>query len=184
LNGYANILRILVNYAVTFDVIEESPFKKPLAREKVNLPKNELTDDERAAFLSAFNDRAAFLAHLRAKHRTGNVVSCARYPTPRAFGGNRRWDSPTAEVLWSRVPRPASVLHRRAHDRPPTRRSVPPRVEGRAVERGMDSTRDGEDRARGGGADRRGVRDSPPRMPRVRWSASSCSWTKPVCRSP
>jgi len=102
LNGYANILRILVNYAVTFDVIEESPFKKPLAREKVNLPKNELTDDERAAFLNAFNDREAFLAHLRAQHRTGNVVSCARYPTPRAFGGNRRWDSPTAEVLWSR----------------------------------------------------------------------------------
>jgi integrase len=102
LNGYANILRILVNYAVTFDVIEESPFKKPLAREKVNLPKNELTDDERAAFLSAFNDREAFLAHLRAQHRTGNVVSCTRYPTPRVFGGNRRWDSPTADVLWSR----------------------------------------------------------------------------------
>jgi integrase len=102
LNGYANILRILVNYAVTFDVIEESPFKKPLAREKVNLPKNELTDDERAVFLSAFNDREAFLAHLRAQHRTGNVVSCTRYPTPRVFGGNRRWDSPTADVLWSR----------------------------------------------------------------------------------
>lgn len=102
LNGYANILRILVNYAVTFDVIEESPFKKPLAREKVNLPKNELTDDERAAFLRAFNDREAFLAHLRALHHTGNVVSCTRYPTPRVFGGNRRWDSPTADVLWSR----------------------------------------------------------------------------------
>jgi integrase len=102
LNGYANILRLFVNYAVTFDVIEESPFKKPLAREKVNLPKNELTDDERAAFLHAFDDREAFLAKLRAKHRTGTVVACARYPTPRAFGGSRRWDSATAETLWAR----------------------------------------------------------------------------------
>jgi len=102
LNGYVNILRILVNYAVTFDVIEESPFKKPLAREKVNLPKNELTDAERTAFLRAFDDREGFLAHLRAQHRTGIVVSCTRYPTPRVFGGNRRWDSPAAEELWSR----------------------------------------------------------------------------------
>ncbi len=102
LNGYANILRLIVNYAVTFDVIEESPFKKPFEREKVHLPKNELTDEERAAFLRAFDDREAFLAQLRSKHRTGNVVACVRYPTARAFGGSRRWDSPTAEILWSR----------------------------------------------------------------------------------
>ncbi len=102
LNGYANILRILVNYAVTFDVIEESPFKKPLAREKVHLPKNEFSDDERAAFLRAFDDRAAFVARLRGRHRSGNVVACERYPTPRAFGGSRRWDSQAAEELWSR----------------------------------------------------------------------------------
>src|SRR5882762_1744020 len=69
---------------------------------KVNLPKNELADDERAAFLRAFDDRAAFLANLRSRHRTGTVATCARYPTPRAFGGSRRWDSPTAEELWSR----------------------------------------------------------------------------------
>jgi integrase len=102
LNGYANVLRLLVNYAVTFDVIEESPFKKPLAREKVNLPKNELTDDERAAFFRAFDDRAAFLARVRARHRTGNVVACVRYSTPRPFGGSRRWDGEATAELWER----------------------------------------------------------------------------------
>jgi integrase len=102
LNGYANILRLLVNYAVRFDVLDQSPFKRPLEREKAQLPKNELTDAERTAFLRAFDDREAFVAHLRAQHRSGQVSSCERYPTPRAFGGNRRWDSPTAEELWTR----------------------------------------------------------------------------------
>jgi integrase len=102
LNGYANILRAFVNYAVEFGIIEESPFKRPLKRQKVNKPKNELTEDECAAFLQAFRNRKAFLADLRARHRTGTVASCARYPTPRAFGGNRRWDSPTATELWQR----------------------------------------------------------------------------------
>jgi integrase len=102
LNGYANILRLIVNYAVRFDVLDQSPFKRPLEREKVHQPKNELTDAERTAFLRAFDDREAFIAHLRAEHRSGEVSSCERYPTPRAFGGNRRWDSPTAEELWTR----------------------------------------------------------------------------------
>lgn len=102
LNGYANILRLLVNYAVRFDVLDQSPFKRPLEREKVHLPKNEMTDNERAAFLRAFDDREAFLAHLHSQHRTGAVSTCDRYPTPRVFGGNRRWDSPTADDLWSR----------------------------------------------------------------------------------
>lgn len=102
LNGYANILRTLVNYAVRFDVIEESPFKKPLDREKENHPKNELTEAECAAFLGTFDDRAAFMARLRARQHTGTVVACNRYPTARPFGGSRRWDSPAAEELWQR----------------------------------------------------------------------------------
>ncbi|MEA2339853.1 MAG: hypothetical protein QOE82_3860 [Thermoanaerobaculia bacterium] len=102
LNGYANILRILVNYAVRFDVIEESPFKKPLDREKVNQPKNELTEAECAAFLGAFDDREKYLAHLRSRYRTGAVVACARYPTARSFGGSRRWDSAAADELFER----------------------------------------------------------------------------------
>lgn len=91
-----------MNYAVRFDVIEESPFKKPLDREKVNHPKNELSDAECAAFLGAFADRDAFLAQLRARYRRGTVVACGRYPTPRSFGGSRRWDSPVADELWER----------------------------------------------------------------------------------
>jgi Phage integrase, N-terminal SAM-like domain len=47
INGYANILRAMVNYAVRFDVLEESPFKKRLEREKVNRPNNELSDRAR-----------------------------------------------------------------------------------------------------------------------------------------
>lgn len=102
LNGYANILRVLVNYAVEFDVLEESPFKKPLKREKENRPTNELTDGEVSAFLSAFEDRDAFLARLRVRYRTGTVTACARYPTPRPFGGSRRWDSDAADELFDR----------------------------------------------------------------------------------
>lgn len=100
INGYANILRVLVNYAVRFDVIEESPFKKRFDREKANRPKNELSDRECAAFLGAFDDRDAFAAHLRAKHCRGEVTACE--PTPRVFGGSRRWDSDAANELWER----------------------------------------------------------------------------------
>lgn len=102
LNGYANILRTLVNYAVRFDVIEESPFKKPLDREKVNRPKNELSEAECATFIGAFDDRDAFLRQLRSRYRKGSVVACERYPTPRPFGASRRWDSEAAEELWMR----------------------------------------------------------------------------------
>lgn len=102
LNGYVNILRLVVNYAVRFDVLDQSPFKRPLEREKVRELKNELTDAERTAFLRAFEDREAFIAHLHAEHRSGSIGTCERYPTPRAFGGNRRGDSPTAEELWTR----------------------------------------------------------------------------------
>jgi integrase len=102
LNGYANILRAVVNYAVRFDVIEESPFKKAFDREKVNKPTNELSEAECAAFLGAFNDREAFVAHLRAKHRRGEVVACVRYPRPRVFGGSMRWDSEAATEYWER----------------------------------------------------------------------------------
>lgn len=102
LNGYANILRSLVNYAVRFDVIEESPFKKAFDREKVNQPKNELTETECAAFLGAFEDREKYLVHLRSRYRTGAVVACSRYPTARSFGGSRRWDSAAADELWER----------------------------------------------------------------------------------
>ena len=102
LNGYANILRSLVNYAVRFDVIEESPFKKAFDREKVNQPKNELTEVECAAFLGAFDAREKYLAHLRSRYRTGAVVACTRYPTARSFGGSRRWDSAAADELWER----------------------------------------------------------------------------------
>ncbi|HEX8407776.1 MAG TPA: tyrosine-type recombinase/integrase [Thermoanaerobaculia bacterium] len=112
INGYANILRVLVNYAVRFDVLEESPFKKRLEREKVNRPKNELSDRECAAFLATFEDREAFVAHLRGKYRRGQVVPCERYPTPRAFRGSRRWDSDAANEIWEhfRALRPFFVV--------------------------------------------------------------------------
>jgi len=102
INGYANVLRALVNHAVRFDIIEESPFKRSLERADENKPKNELTEQESAAFLRAFRDRKAFLASLRSRHRAGAVASSARFKAPRAFGGGRRWDSPTASELWAR----------------------------------------------------------------------------------
>lgn len=102
INGYANILRALVNHAVRFDIIEESPFKRSLERAHENKPKNELTEQESAAFLRAFRDRKAFVADLRSRHRAGAVASSARFKAPRAFGGGRRWDSPTASELWAR----------------------------------------------------------------------------------
>lgn len=102
LNGYANTLRALVNHAVRIGIIAESPFRTPLERQKENKPQNELNEDECAAFLRTFRDRKGFLADLRARHRTGAVVACARFPTPRAFGGSRRADSAAAKELWDR----------------------------------------------------------------------------------
>jgi integrase len=89
-----------VNYAVRFDVLEESPFRKALDRDEENKPKNELSPDECAAFVAAFDDRDAFLEGLRGKYRRGETTSCERYPTPRVFGGSRRWDSEAAQQLW------------------------------------------------------------------------------------
>lgn len=101
-NDYVNVLRAIVGYAVRFDVLEESPFRKPIDRAEVVLPRNELSATERAALLAAFDDREKFLAYYAARHREGTVVACRRYPSGRVFGGARRPDSAAMEELWQR----------------------------------------------------------------------------------
>jgi hypothetical protein len=58
-NNYMNVASLLLGYAVELDVIEESPLKKKLKKQKANKPCLELNAEERARFLAAF-DAPAF----------------------------------------------------------------------------------------------------------------------------
>ena len=88
-NGYVNTVRLLLGYALRWDVIDDVPIKKPLDKYDFNLPCNELSLDEERRFLATFDDEAAFREWI-AKHRPAGEESAA-VPGDQRFGGKRRY---------------------------------------------------------------------------------------------
>ncbi|HKO55059.1 MAG TPA: hypothetical protein VJ276_04220 [Thermoanaerobaculia bacterium] len=76
-NGYVNTIRLLLGYALKWDVIEDLPIKKSVDKYKVNLPCNELSLDEERRFLAAFDDEPAFRGWMRS---TIPVAACGSSP--------------------------------------------------------------------------------------------------------
>lgn len=89
INGTINVLKTVISKAVRWDVIEESPFRKPIDHVKVTPPMQELSRKERAAFLAALDDEAGFQEWLDRHMPRGNVREI-RGAKQDAFGGKRK----------------------------------------------------------------------------------------------
>jgi integrase len=102
-NDYLNVVVMLLHRAVDdFDLIEEFPMKKRLRRKKPEPLALELTEDERVAFLSAFDDEEAFRADLSQRRVVGESKATARYAVARPFGGSTRPDGEAAHAAFAR----------------------------------------------------------------------------------
>jgi len=84
-NNYMTIAALLLGYAVELDVIEELPLKKKLKKYRPNKPCNELSPEERARFLAAFDDEAGFRRFVADTMPRPK----ARAVPQRGFGGRR-----------------------------------------------------------------------------------------------
>lgn len=102
-NGYINVLLLLLHRAVDdFDLIEEFPLKKRLKRKRPEPLALELTEEERLAFLAAFDDEQAFRADLAKRRVIGESKKSSRYAVKRRFGGSTRPDSDAAHAAFTR----------------------------------------------------------------------------------
>ena len=102
-NGYLNVLLMLLHRAVDdFDVIQEFPIKKRLKRKRPEPLALELTEDERVAFLSAFDDEDGFRKDLLDRRVVGAVKPSRRYAAARRFGGSIRPDGDAAHAAFMR----------------------------------------------------------------------------------
>ncbi len=106
INGTINVLRIVISKAVKWDILEESPLRKPVDHLKVTPPKQELTSKERRAFLAAFDDEAGFQAWLERTMPRGNVREIRsgkdRFGGRRKIGAGIRPDSSAAKEYFAR----------------------------------------------------------------------------------
>ncbi len=102
INDCVRVLKMLLHQAVERDALDVYPLKKRVRKEKEPLLRLEMTDDERRAFLAAFDDFPAFAAFLARSQRKGKVVQSDRFAQPRVFGGGLRGDSPAARRYFVR----------------------------------------------------------------------------------
>jgi integrase len=106
-NNYMNIAALLLGYAVELDVIEDSPLKKKLKKFKANKPCNELSDEERARFLAAFDDEAGFrrfVAEIMPRPKAVQVRE-PQFGSRRAYGAGMRSDGDAARGYFLRFQR-------------------------------------------------------------------------------
>jgi len=101
-NASVRTLRALINHAVKRHVIGASPLTEKIKYEDVQLPELELNDQERVAFLGAFDDEAAFRKDVAGRRRKAHVVTSAHFKAPRKFGFGLNPDSEATGELFER----------------------------------------------------------------------------------
>ena len=102
-NDYLNVLLMLLHRAVDdFDLIEDFPIKKRLKRKRPEALALELNDNERTAFLGAFDDEQAFRRDVEQRRVVGASKKSAHFTNPRRFGGSLRHDSDSAHAMFVR----------------------------------------------------------------------------------
>ena len=67
-------------------IIPASPLTEKITFEDVPLPELELSDEERVAFLAAFDDERGFRADVATRRREAQIVESEHFSTPRRFG--------------------------------------------------------------------------------------------------
>ena len=107
-NGYVNTVRLVLGYALKWDVIDDLPIKKALDKYEVNLPCNELSLDEERQLLAAFDDEEAFREWIARHHPRGQIrlVGSTKgkqlFGAKRVYGAGIRPDSEAAGVYYRR----------------------------------------------------------------------------------
>jgi integrase len=106
-NNYMNIAALLLGYAVELDAIDELPLKKKLKKFRANKPCNELSAEERARFLAAFDDEAGFRRFLVETMPRPKAVQVRdrRFGAHRAYGAGMRAGGDAAHAYFLRFQR-------------------------------------------------------------------------------
>lgn len=102
INDAVRVLKMLLRQAVERDVIADYPIKKKVPREKEVPLRLELKVGERTRFFVAFDDEAAFRAHVDARRSLGPVQESEHFEEERRFGGGMRGDSKAAGDYFAR----------------------------------------------------------------------------------
>lgn len=85
-NNCARTMKALMNHAVKRQLIGASPLTEKIRFEDVPLPELELNDDERVAFLGAFDNKCGFKEDVASRRRDAHVVTSEHFNAPRRFG--------------------------------------------------------------------------------------------------
>jgi len=105
-NATVHLLTLLIGKAVRWDVLDESPLRKPIDHVKVKPLTLELTKAEREAFLAAFDDERGFHAYLERRMPRGNVRELRKphdtFGGQRKYGASIRPGSPAAKDYYAR----------------------------------------------------------------------------------
>lgn len=91
-----------MNHAVKRQVISVSPLTEKIRFEDVPLPELELNDDERLAFLGAFDDESAFRQDVAKRRREAHVIDSEHFHSPRRFGFGPNPDSDSTRERFER----------------------------------------------------------------------------------
>lgn len=105
-NSTIDVLKLVISKAVRWDVLDESPIRKPIDHVKVTPPTLELSTVERKAFLAAFDDEEGFQSYLERHMPRGNVRELRRkddrFGARRKHGAGIRPRSSAAKAYYAR----------------------------------------------------------------------------------
>jgi integrase len=101
INGVVAVLRKILRDAVDRELIDRVPVRKFPHEKEVTL-RLELSDDERASFLAAFDDQDKFMAVMAGEKKPGKLVTSKLFGQPRRFGGGRRIEGEAAKYEFQR----------------------------------------------------------------------------------
>lgn len=100
-NNCARTMKALMNHAVKRQFIPASPLTEKIRFEDVPLPE-QLNDDERLAFLGAFDDARGFKEDVASRRRDAHVVTSEHFKAPRRFGFGPSPDSESTMKCFER----------------------------------------------------------------------------------
>ncbi len=101
-NNCARTMKALMNHAVKRQLIATSPLTEQIRFEEVPLPELELNDEERLAFLGAFDDESAFKQDVAKRRREAHVIVSEHFHSPRRFGFGPNPDSDSTRERFER----------------------------------------------------------------------------------
>ena len=101
INGIVSVLRKILRDAVDRELVDSVPVRR-FPHEKEVLLRLELSDEERARFIGAFDDEEGFRRLIRESRRIGRPVISKSFGRARRFGGGRLAEGVAATLEYRR----------------------------------------------------------------------------------